>query len=134
MNDKNIESHKWKKGQSGNLKGRPRKMVSVMKDFGYNKQDVNATIENMMAMTLEELASVYKDELATVLERTVANAIKKSLDKGSLYSIEVLLNRIHGLPKQEVEQKVEAEIKGLTIEIIRTIPIFTDDVQIEHSI
>lgn len=134
MNEENIQTHKWKKGQSGNLKGRPRKMVSVMKDFGYNKQDVNATIENMMAMTLDELAKVYKDELATVLERTVANAIKKSLDKGSLYSIEVLLNRIHGLPKQEVEQKVEAEIKGLTIEIIRTIPIFTDDVQIEHSI
>ena len=78
----------WKKGQSGNPNGRPRKFVTLLKDMGYNKQDINQTIENMMAMTLNELADIFKDEHATILERTIANAMRKSLEKGTLYSLE----------------------------------------------
>ena len=93
----------WTKGQSGNPNGRPRKLVSIIKDLGYTKTDVITTIENMMAMTLSELAEIYKDEDSTILERTVANAMKKSLERGSLYSLEVLISRVHGQPKIETD-------------------------------
>jgi hypothetical protein len=71
----------YTKGQTGNPNGRPRKFVCQLKDMGYNKQDINQTIENMMAMTLNELADIFKDEHATILERTIANAMRKSLEK-----------------------------------------------------
>ena len=93
----------FKKGQSGNPNGRPRKLVTLLKDIGYTKQDIDTTIQNMMAMTIEELAEVFKDSKATVLEKTVANAIKKGIEKGSLYSLETLMNRVYGFPNQKSE-------------------------------
>lgn len=105
-NKEYILPFSWQKGQSGNPKGRPRKFVCQLKEMGYNKQDINTTIENMMAMTLNELADIYKDEHATILERTIANAMRKSLEKGTLYSLETLISRVHGVPTQTVNQTI----------------------------
>ena len=105
-NKENILPFSWQKGQSGNPAGRPRKFVCQLKDMGYNKQDINATIENMMAMTLNELADIFKDDNATILERTIANAMRKSLEKGTLYSLETLISRVHGVPTQTVNQTI----------------------------
>lgn len=99
----------YQKGQTGNPNGRPRKFVCQLKDMGYNKQDINQTIENMMAMTLNELADIFKDEHATILERTIANAMRKSLEKGTLYSLETLISRVHGVPKSQIDLKAEIE-------------------------
>lgn len=106
MSKENILQYSWQKGQSGNPKGRPRKFVCQLKEMGYNKQDINATIENMMAMTLNELAEIFKDEHATILERTIANAMVKSLQKGTLYSLETLISRVHGVPGQTITQTI----------------------------
>jgi hypothetical protein len=62
-----------------------------------------------MSMTIEELGDVFKDPKATILEKTVANAMRKSLEKGTLYSLETLLSRVYGQPKQEVEASVIVE-------------------------
>ena len=97
------DGNKFDKGESGNPNGRPRKMVTLLKGLGYSRSDVVTTIENMMGMTLEELAAIYKNDDATILERTIAHAMKKSLDKGSLYSVETLISRAHGMPKQETD-------------------------------
>ena len=102
-NPKNIEPHKWEKGQSGNPKGRPRKYISQLTELGYKKSEVIDTIQAMMAMTMDELKTVWANPEATILEKTVAGAMKKSLEKGSLYSIETLLNRVYGSPKQETQ-------------------------------
>ena len=96
----------FKKGQSGNPNGRPRKFVCLLKDMGYNKQDIDTTIQNMMAMTINELAEVFKDDNATVLEKTVANAIKKGIEKGTLYSLETLISRVYGMPNQQTDANV----------------------------
>jgi hypothetical protein len=106
MSKENILQYSWQKGQSGNPAGRPRKFVCQLKEMGYNKQDINQTIENMMAMTLNELAEIFKDEHATILERTIANAMRKSLEKGTLYSLETLISRVHGVPTQTVNQTI----------------------------
>ena len=99
-NKDKILPFSWKKGQSGNPNGRPRKFVCLLKDMGYTKQDINTTIQNMMAMSISELAEVFKDDNATVLEKTIANAIKRGIEKGTLYSMETLLTRVYGQPKQ----------------------------------
>lgn len=93
----------FEKGESGNPNGRPRKYVSQLKEQGYKLSEVNDCILALMSMNLEELKEVWDNPKATVLEKTIANAIKKSLEKGSLYSIETLLSRVHGKPKEQQE-------------------------------
>jgi len=99
----------FKKGQSGNPSGRPRKYVSTLVDQGYKRSEINDTIQNMMAMTLEEVKAVWDNPTATVLEKTIASAIRKSIEKGTLYSMETLLSRVYGQPKQEVAATISPQ-------------------------
>ena len=110
----------WEKGESGNPNGRPRKYVSLLKDSGYKLSEINDTIQSMMAMDLDELKQVWDNPKATILEKTIANAMKRSLEKGSLYSLETLLTRVYGKPKEQVDMTVDNKVevvfvKGKTI-------------------
>ena len=100
-NEQNLKP--FKKGQVANPNGRPRKFVSQLKDQGYKVSEVNDAIQVLMSMTINELKDVYNNPQATVLEKTVAAAIRKSIEKGSLYSIETLLTRVYGKPKEQVD-------------------------------
>jgi len=101
----------WEKGESGNPNGRPRKYVSLLKEHGYKLSEINDTIQNMMAMDLEELKGVFENPKATILEKTVANAMKRSLEKGSLYSIETLLTRVYGKPREQMDINTDNKIE-----------------------
>jgi hypothetical protein len=108
------------KGETNNPNGRPRKYVSVLADAGYKLAEINDTIQNMMAMDVQELKSVYDNPKATILEKTIANAMVKSLQKGSLYSLETLLTRVYGKPKETAQVTTDSRIevvfvKGKTI-------------------
>jgi hypothetical protein len=102
----NEEQTQFKKGQSGNPNGRPRKFVTTLKEIGYKRSEINDTIQAMMAMDKDELTDVFKNPKATILEITIAAAMKKSIEKGTLYSMETLLSRVFGMPKQEIEQTI----------------------------
>jgi hypothetical protein len=108
------------KGETNNPNGRPRKYVSILADAGYKLAEINDTIQNMMAMDVQELKSVYDNPKATILEKTIANAMVKSLQKGSLYSLETLLTRVYGKPKETAQVTTDSKIevvfvKGKTI-------------------
>lgn len=100
MAAKDIQKHKFKPGQTGNPNGRPRKWVSQLRDQGYKLSEVNDAIQVLMQMTIAELKAVWDNKESTVLEKTIAGAIKKSLENGSLYSIETLLTRVYGKPTE----------------------------------
>jgi hypothetical protein len=101
----------YKPGQSGNPNGRPRKYVSLLKEQGYKLAEINDTIQAMMSMDLEELKTVWDNPKATVLEKTIAAAMRKSLEKGSLYSLETLLTRVYGKPKEQMDIQTDNRIE-----------------------
>lgn len=88
------------KGETMNPNGRPRKYVSVLKDAGYKLSEINDTIQNLMAMRVDELQHIHNDPATTILEKTIAGAMIKSLKNGSLYSLDTLLTRVYGKPKE----------------------------------
>jgi hypothetical protein len=100
-----IEKYKWQKGVSGNPNGRPKKYITLLKEEGYKLHEINDTIQVMLTMSLEELKEVWENPKATILEKTIANAMRKSLEKGSLYSLETLLTRVYGKPKEQIDVK-----------------------------
>ena len=104
------------KGETMNPNGRPKKFTTLLKESGYRISEINDTIQVMLQMTMEELADVYKNENATILEKTIANAMKKSLEKGSLYSIDTLLTRVFGKPKETAQIISDNKIEVVFIE------------------
>jgi len=74
----------WKKGQSGNPNGQPRKLPSL-----------NAVLTRVFGVTAED--EISKVEL--ILEAMYKQAIKK----GNVQAANLILDRMHGRPKQSVE-------------------------------
>jgi len=100
---------KFKKGVSGNPKGRPRKFTTALREDGYRQSEINDTIQVMLAMTPEELKGVVSSEEATVLEITIASAIRKSIQQGNLISIETLITRVYGRPKEIIDAEMKTD-------------------------
>ena len=99
------------KGETMNPNGRPRKYVSQLKEQGYKISEVNDAIQALMSMDIDELKSVLDNPKATILELTIAKAMLKSLQNGSLYSMETLLTRVYGKPKETSEVKQDSKIE-----------------------
>lgn len=115
-NPQNIVKHKFPKGISGNPNGRPKKLVTLLRDQGYKQIEVEDTIRAMLAMDLDELRGIWDDPKATILEKTIANAMRRSMEKGTLYSIEVLLTRVYGKPREQLHQTTEGKIEVVFVQ------------------
>lgn len=116
MAKKDIIKYQIKKGQVLNPNGRPKKYVTLLKEQGYKISEINDTIQVMLQMTMEELKDVWENKESTILERTIANAMRRSLEKGSLYSIETLLTRVYGKPKEMIQQQQHNRIEIVYVE------------------
>lgn len=103
------DATKFKKGKSGNPNGRPRKFTTALKEEGYRQSEINDTIQVMLAMTPEELKGVVTSAQATVLEITIASAIRKSIQQGTLGSIETLITRVYGRPKEIIDAEMKTD-------------------------
>jgi len=94
------------KGESSNPNGRPRKFISQLKKEGYKQSEIFDAIQVLISMQPDELQAVRDNPKATVLEITIASAILKSIKDGNLDSLETLLTRIYGKPKEKVEKEI----------------------------
>jgi hypothetical protein len=105
------------KGETANPNGRPKKFTTELAEHGYKLSEVNDSIQAIMAMNETEIKEVLKNNDATMLEKTVARAIIKSYEKGSLFSMDTLLSRVFGKPKESVEATVEAKVVNVTLKL-----------------
>ena len=113
-NEQNLTP--FKKGEVANPNGRPRKYVSLLKEQGYKLSEINDSIQALMSMDEEELRAVSLNDAATVLEKTVAKAMLKSLSNGSLFSLDTLLTRVYGKPKEQMDIKTDNKIEVIFID------------------
>lgn len=109
----------FKKGESGNPNGRPKKFTTLLKGVGYKQSEINDTIQNMLGMDMEQLKDIVQSDDTTILEKTIANALYRSFRKGSLYSIDTLLTRVYGKPKEQIQLEGSLNLTGIEVQIIK---------------
>lgn len=80
--NEHLVKHQWKKGQSGNPKGRPKS------GFALNEY-------------ITDLANVELEDKKTMLEAVVAKVYEEALD-GNMTAINFLADRILGKPSQSI--------------------------------
>lgn len=100
------------KGTTNNPNGRPRKFVSLLKKQGYTQSQINDCILVLSSMRDSELRDVLKNKDATVLEKAFAKAVLEDLRKGKLDSIDRLLNRAIGKPRESMDITTKGEKIG----------------------
>jgi hypothetical protein len=83
----------------------------LLKDQGYKLSEINDTLMALLSMDMNELKEAFENPKATVLEKAVAGAIRKSIEKGSLYNIETIITRAMGKPKEQTEHSGGQTIK-----------------------
>ena len=98
MAAKDIEKHKFKKGQTGNPNGRPRKLPAL---------------DKLMADVLGE----EKDGITAA--EAILKALRARATKGDVRASEVLLDRAYGKPKQTTDTNITSTEP---LVIIRTEP------------
>lgn len=116
-NEQNLKPFKKGEDERRHMEGRPKKFTTLLKEHGYSLSEVNDSIQAIMSMDEKQIKEVLKNEEATMLEKTVARAIIKSYEKGSLYSIDTLLNRVYGKPKETLDATVEAKVVNVTLNL-----------------
>lgn len=116
-NEQNLKPFKKGEDERRHMEGRPKKFTTLMKENGYSLSEVNDSIQAIMAMDEKNIKEILKNEEATMLEKTVAKAIIKSYEKGSLYSMDTLLSRVFGKPKESVEATVESKVINVTLNL-----------------
>jgi hypothetical protein len=105
-NPQNLKALKKGYDPRRNLKGRPRKFISEIKDQGYALSEITDAIQVLISLDVEQLQDIRNNPKSTVLEITIAAAIIKSIQKGDLDSIETLITRAFGKPREKIEQDI----------------------------
>jgi hydroxylamine reductase (hybrid-cluster protein) len=110
----NIEGHKFKEGQSGNLAGRPRnrvkKLLREILPKTKLKKTTELTIEEIdtierivLAMQLSDLQLFAKADDTPSYMKTLCMAIIIDMKNGKTSTVEKLRDRQYGIPKQQVD-------------------------------
>ena len=103
----------WKKGESGNPSGRPKKIETVLKQYFLAEHNLKLSkiqaqdiIQNILGKTRSELIELAKNEELPFWIALIANKAQRDYKKGSIHILDVLFDRVYGKPKEEEEQTI----------------------------
>jgi|GEM_PF-3631159 hypothetical protein len=92
-----LKTYKYKPGQSGNLAGRPKSYMTVLKELGYTKPVIATMVAEIMFMTEDEVWKILKSERTEpIIKVAIARAFSKASYKGEYKYIADYMNILFG--------------------------------------
>jgi hypothetical protein len=107
----NKLGNKIKKGEVRNPNGRPKKMLTTIKDLGYTKTQIEDTLNIIMVLNPTELRKVAANKESTALEITLAKSVLKGIKTSSQYNMMQLIERLHGKPQETASLNLPGKVK-----------------------
>jgi hypothetical protein len=98
----------WKKGQSGNAKGRPKKILKILKDSGYTKADVLHVFEQMGWKDQKQINAVLQNKKSPAIVLVIAQAFVKAIRSGEYRYVNEILQYTIGKPVEEHKHEIDA--------------------------
>lgn len=110
----NLDGHKWKKGQSGNPKGKPKNRVAellkrVLPKGKLRRMEALTTDEidtielGILALELDDLQALAKADETPAYAKTLAMAAIIDMKNGRTATMDRLMDRQYGKPQQKVD-------------------------------
>ena len=97
------ESTQFGKGQPTNLGGRKKKIYTVLKEKGYNKDDVVTAFTEMLFYSIDELKDVAQDKSKPIIMGIVATALREAYLQGDYKKGKDIIEQVIGRPLQRQE-------------------------------
>lgn len=86
--------------------GRKKKIYTILKEQGYNADDMKASFKELAFYDLESLKIVYNDNSKPIIVRIVANQFFQCLKSNDWNKIKDILEHVIGKPTQKNENDV----------------------------
>lgn len=115
----------FKKGKSGNPKGRPKDQLGkVMRQL---TAEEFAEIANLIIKgSIEDLRKIARDDKQTALKVMIAATAVKIISKGDMSSLDTLLNRLVGKVKDQVSMDVTTKTAVSEEQLIQMAKLIAD--------
>lgn len=97
--------NRFKKGESGNLNGRPKRIYTILKEHGYSKEDIRDAFTHIGWQNEDDINEIIDDKEKPMILRLIAKAFKKGADKGDFRYVSEILQHVIGKPKEQIESK-----------------------------
>ena len=114
----------FKKGQTGNPNGRPKKIETILGEMFLAEYNVKLSrsqtediIKSILSKSRGELIELAKNDGLPFWISMIAKKATRDYDKGSIHLLEILFDRVYGKPKERIDQNIESKNFNVTLNL-----------------
>lgn len=111
------EDGQWKKGQSGNKRGRPRLPETVKKAREINQIEFERVMNKLLYLTPDQVKRRLKNKSLPVVEQLLGQIIHKAAMEGDTKRAEWIMTRMLGKPVDRLEVTAQRESRNLNVSV-----------------